>query len=56
MYAVHRIGNLMIRLHIKLRATVVAFFACSITLLFFVRYNTCRCEGSMYTGNEFMSP
>lgn len=32
----------MIRLHIKLRATVVAFFAFCITLLFFVKYNTCR--------------
>jgi len=32
----------MIRLHIKLRATIVAFFAVCITLLFFVKYNTCR--------------
>ncbi len=35
-------GNLMVRLHIRLRLTVVLFFAFSFVLLWFVRSNSCR--------------
>lgn len=37
-----RMGNLMVRLHIRLRLMVVLFFALSFVLLWFVRSNSCR--------------
>lgn len=35
-------GNIIVRLHMRLRVAVVVFFALSITLLWFVKYNSCR--------------
>jgi hypothetical protein len=37
-----RMGNLIVRLHFRLRVSVVVYFALSITLLWFVRYQSCR--------------
>jgi hypothetical protein len=34
-------GNLMVRLHLRLRLTIILFFAFSFALLWFVRSNTC---------------
>ncbi|KAK9902044.1 hypothetical protein WJX75_002353 [Coccomyxa subellipsoidea] len=40
-YTQYKMGNLMVRLHLRLRLTIILFFAFSFALLWFVRSNTC---------------
>ena len=48
--AARRMGNLIVRLHLRLRILVVVFFMLSIVLLWFVRINTCRSYIETWTG------
>ncbi|EIE21258.1 hypothetical protein COCSUDRAFT_57160 [Coccomyxa subellipsoidea C-169] len=41
-YTQFKMGNLMVRLHLRLRLTIILFFAFSFVLLWFVHSNTCR--------------
>lgn len=43
-------GNLIVRLHLRLRCIVVAFFMVSIALLWFVRMQSCRSYLETWTG------
>ena len=45
-----RMGNLIVRLHLRLRCIVVAFFMVSIALLWFVRMQSCRSYIETWTG------
>ena len=48
-------GNLIVRLHVRLRILVVIFFMLSIVLLWFVRINTCRSYIQTWAGVLLMS-
>jgi hypothetical protein len=43
-------GNLIVRLHLRLRIIVVIFFGLCLALLWFVRVNSCRSYIETWTG------
>ncbi|KAK9807443.1 hypothetical protein WJX73_007832 [Symbiochloris irregularis] len=49
-YSDFKVGNLLIRLMVRLRLGVFAFFILSIVLLYFIKYNSCRVYADTWLG------
>ena len=49
-------GNLIVRLHLRLRVMVVVFFGLCLVLLWFVRVNSCRSYIETWAGAPFLVP